>query len=576
MSARRARCGRLNLNGLSHFRLARAKAQCETYPARCPAIHADLARYPFGPAAVRPALAGAVEFARTDLYPPDDNFASFDLTSAGTDSGLDARIQAALDQTRPNPNAPSVAVLEPLFALVHQHPDLIWLKADMLRTAMRGGMRLPFDPRIYPPSDYVDFQPPRWLQPELELRTAQLAETGARQDPANAYFPLMAAALWFDLHREPAGWAALARAANCPHFNDYTLTEAQRRCEILERKGPLSWQRRWMVTEAILLPHLSPLHAMALFITYRAAQAREAGNNELAWQRYEAGLTLGRALRRDPNYYVQALVGDEIEDHVWLAALGREKHESMPKGEVQASAYHVGAAPGYAALIRTWDAPESVARKSRGDARNFLSLRFGGSTRCPFTPVPLSRLQEAYQGDWLACWFARLAWLGAILWLAGGLASRAGLKFPRSRAGWPASSSKKLPEPWAIRACTALAVAGILVAECGCLWIGAGDRLGAVWEIPEYPGIQRVQFAEMAFLNLVVAMWLMAPLLWWLPRVRRLVATTGGRGTAFSKMRGVRGSGGFGRNALWILGFVLAAFSALKFEPAADPVQDTL
>ena len=211
-------------------------------------------------------------------------------------------------------DAQSTARLAPLRALKLKFPEhRVTLSAHILRYASSYlGIHRDQEVETYNSGKPFPASTSKVTPPSAEYLAAydKDAKDGEEADPENAYFPLMRSVGYFAANRDSEGIAALLRAGQKPHMNDYTDDDANASWKAYEiAYGPQSAVTRACVSSALLFPHYARMRSVARLAVYEAAKAEEAGRKEEGFAIRHAMLHISSLLRTDSHSAIGTLVG---------------------------------------------------------------------------------------------------------------------------------------------------------------------------------------------------------------------------------------------------------------------------
>jgi hypothetical protein len=148
----------------------------------------------------------------------------------------------------------------------------------------------------------------------------QDAAEGERLDPDNGYFPAMASAALFALHRDAEALDALKRAAARPTWREYFDDEVRGRLRLIDAAfGAGSALARLGVACATLFPEYAMLRSTSRMAVVQAVRAEQAG-------RPEEGLAIRRCVQQigirmlDNSHIV---IGSLVGVAIWNVAMAR-------------------------------------------------------------------------------------------------------------------------------------------------------------------------------------------------------------------------------------------------------------
>lgn len=137
---------------------------------------------------------------------------------------------------------------------------------------------------------------------------------GMRQEPDNAFFPLMKSAVFFALEDEQSALSALHAAAQCTLYEDYATEEAAD----LNRMAAKAFGKQSVISDitqgaSVLFPHYAQLRG-AVRLAVVSAVELEAKNDKLAGLAIrEDILKVGHLMRSQSKLMIGSLVGSALQ-----------------------------------------------------------------------------------------------------------------------------------------------------------------------------------------------------------------------------------------------------------------------
>ncbi|MCX6361632.1 MAG: hypothetical protein NT029_17650, partial [Armatimonadetes bacterium] len=205
-----------------------------------------------------------------------------DLRQAAADRPNDVGVQVALALQEERSTDPAAdGRLAALRRLAARMPDAAAVRAAYIRVA--SGYRFPSRP------EEAEMEPDRGASSRPAAADAgerapfaeivEQARIGARLEPANGFFPAMAAAGLLQLGKDAAALQTLARAAGCPTWDDYAMGEVEGRLKLQGAafgRLPASYQAAALSSPAS--PHLARIRSATRVAVALAGSAEAAGN----------------------------------------------------------------------------------------------------------------------------------------------------------------------------------------------------------------------------------------------------------------------------------------------------------
>ena len=316
-------------------------------------------------------------------------------------------------------NERKLAALQTLKA---DYPDQPSLLAAILRTLSQDTVNLSGRHDQYelqPPTEGAPKEKPVVPIPPAALAVWEdAAQTGARLDPGNAFFPLMQAIGLFARHKDAEALAQIKLAGTLPRYNDYGRDEATGGWDLLEagQGGRAATLQRMSISAATLLPHDAVIRAAARLTTVQAMHLEQAGNTEEGFAVRQALLRCGARMRTDSTWIIGNLVGNTI------AGIAEARPGGAP-AIPRSVKYNARAAlrfKNYEAYLTQINHPEEIAwMEHENDAnKEVRSIANVGLSRGPSSIWNLVAL--------MALWGGGVALLGNMLWMVlfGAIASR--------------------------------------------------------------------------------------------------------------------------------------------------------
>jgi hypothetical protein len=391
---------------------------------------------------VQATVAGTTSLARREAV--DDQILARQ-EKAATEKSTDFPFQMALAMRKVSgaPGAMDMTgKVTALKGLEDRFPSEPALQAAILRELCRGTS--PLTNR----KDQDELEPPRKeterisratetpVNPVLQADWRHAAETGAKLDPDNAFFPMMQAIGLFAENRDAEALAAIRYAGTRARYDDYMRPVATGAWELAEagQNDQIPVISRTALSAAILLPQYAVLRAMARVTVVGAVHLELAGKAEEGFAVRQALARCGARMRTDSNWIIGNLVGTAIASIAQsrpggAPALSRDpKMPSEERTQLRLKQYedYLGRI-GHPEEI-AWVEHEVTARK---DLRSIVNKGLDKG------PASLASLMSI-----MGLWGAGIALLGNTLWMVlfGALAT--GLsRTERIRNGKPLSRS---------------------------------------------------------------------------------------------------------------------------------------
>lgn len=345
--------------------------------------------------------------------------------------------------------------------LARRFPHSNALRAARLIEACNGP--LPLESSALLKSYGITLSPDSAYLPRAQRQSAlQIARQGAASQPDNAFWPWMEAVLLFSLRRDDAAIQALARAARCSKFDDFTGATAARRRALLGRTRAVDATDEVAILWGVNVPHLAKMRAAARAAMWRADELQKRGDRAGALQIMADVQGAGAALARARTSTFQVLVGQAVQKIAWhslLKSAGRAKPtpnvlspaaapgieltpeqeaESQERRDAAFEYYYRDEAQKVAAYARELNQP-AIAQQTLAALPQFKS---SATTRAWFTQDPLfQRAARLTQLHALGAWLLILSLVGALLWLLAWAMTRRNVLAPslrRSGALWSA------------------------------------------------------------------------------------------------------------------------------------------
>ena len=326
----------------------------------------------------------------------------------------------------------SKSVFNRFAALSRQFPDSQIVRAQWLRDttrvmllieskALQASYNQPGS--VYPTENSMS-------QNQIE-RAIGAAQSGAKIEPDNAFWPWMEAILDFSLRRDDAALTALERAGNCARFDDKILETVRARIELMKRNQITDYEDQSHEAWAILLPHLSRIRSAARAALWQAHLAQKRGDGARALQIAGTVMRAARPLGRGPQISINRLVGQAIVSLSWLETLknagievSKPEPETVPWTGEDRNRYIrelEGKFAIYARQNRRADLAseaQGLAATAIGDSRLIAAMKDPAFDNLPQTQTRLGSYH------WASSWSLRLAFYGAIWWAIGFVVSR--------------------------------------------------------------------------------------------------------------------------------------------------------
>lgn len=316
-------------------------------------------------------------------------------------------------------------------------PEKLWVAGGTLRELFiwRGMHRS--EPRTE-----ISSAPSHLARPEiLRLSKAglQLARQSALRDLDNAYFPLCEAVCWMTLGKREQVFAAIARAGKCARFNDYLTSGPSRRLEIQNAQQSMVWEERWEALTRWEDQRSYAFEALALDLSVDGRAAFRGGRTAAAFRYFEAGLTVGRCLRKSTTHLEINESGHRVATQVWLNAVSRSRAKFRELDDYrwkrEARDYQIFQSHEYAAFARANNRPD-LAKQALLDLEDFFPAAIGGYGYDPHQPMDPAIALGAVRGSALMANLVSLSWVcaGVCAVLAGLVALSSNFPRPRPKA----------------------------------------------------------------------------------------------------------------------------------------------
>lgn len=321
-------------------------------------------------------------------------------------------------------------LLGELDALSRRFPRENWIRADRLRASMWASFPMEIEGETVSKTP-LSSSNPRWLSDaEIGLALSRAVE-GGKREPDNAFFPWMEAIFRFGLRQSDAAIAALARAAKCPRWNDYTGDETRRRVALYSLQHRLLWEQKVALWGAQLLPHFGPMRQAARAATWQGIVAMRRGDHARALQIFEVVMSASQPLQKSDGSFIGVLVGEAIEREVW-ERVAKETGAPMPRAWQERNSaalrpeYRLELAQIFASYARKHGredvAAQAVFDAGQGDSARMSQLTSGGLAA--FFGVGAREFRIAQLGAALGALLGFCAFVGAALWSVTAIGER--------------------------------------------------------------------------------------------------------------------------------------------------------
>ncbi|PQV65189.1 hypothetical protein B1R32_102198 [Abditibacterium utsteinense] len=337
---------------------------------------------------------------------------------------------------------------EPVFnrfaRLSRQFPDSQIVRAQWLRDTTRGSLLIePRELQATYNQPHTVYPTENWMSQTQIERAIGAAQSGAKIEPDNAFWPWMEAILDFSLRRDDAALSALEMAGRCARFDDKILETVRARIDLLKRAQTMDFDDQIHEAWAILLPHLARIRSASRAALWQAKLAQKRGDGARALQIAGIVMRAARPLSRDSQSYINRLVGQAIVNLAWKDALENAKvgvserdPETAPWTDENRNQYIREAGSKFVALARTngradlADEAQSLMTAALSDSRLIAAFKDPA-----FDNLPQAQTQLGLW-HWASSWALRLAFYSAMWWIIGFVASL-------GRKGLDASARRK-------------------------------------------------------------------------------------------------------------------------------------
>jgi hypothetical protein len=201
--------------------------------------------------------------------------------------------------------------VENLLPLVAQFPERKELHAHILRYACDSdkGLSVAFrEPESTKNTKLLakDQTPPY-------ARLLESAARGEQLDPENAYFPFMAAIVHCAQNQDNLAWSDLHRAAQKPHYEDYSYTQTIARWKANEKRfGGRNSLSDTATFASILLPHFATQRSFTRVVLGEVQQREQRGDTAGGVALRHDIAQMGAKMRVEGRTIISNLVGTAI------------------------------------------------------------------------------------------------------------------------------------------------------------------------------------------------------------------------------------------------------------------------
>ncbi len=275
--------------------------------------------------------------------------------------------------------------------------------------------------------------PPKsqWLGDEDFALASRIAQKAEAREPDNAFWPWMDAVFCFARRQNEAGIAGLERASKCARFDDYSAHVRRARMKWFQNQANPLWEEKLGLFFNTPFPPIEPMRNTVLAATLDATRARKSGDNARAARLETAILGACRVWQRSENDIV-------VRVSRYAARQSLEKLLEMPAPKPppltrNGSTPYIDPAIHLTQLTRAWAA--FARQNGRAEWSRNADFLIPGATPDAASeflhrdlwrefglPAPWGRIAVAAPP--LLMILAALCWVGASIWLIGGLATR--------------------------------------------------------------------------------------------------------------------------------------------------------
>lgn len=235
-------------------------------------------------------------------------------------------------------------------ALLHEHPDSLWLLTTRLRIAVQelkdgrvaGGFEhqaynsnstdwptvgiaraIPdnsFDGSDSPPPPSVPSRPtllrPRSIADQVQPAIA-LAERGRKLEPNNCFYDWVLTYFLFAAHRDADALAALEAGARKPYYDSHLQDEMRAAVAVGELGRPLAFEERRSIAATQYEQHYNKLMHLTWLVEWAGTLAERRGDHAQALRIYSAMTNIGARMQTVRTLPWEAIEGLMLQLSAW-------------------------------------------------------------------------------------------------------------------------------------------------------------------------------------------------------------------------------------------------------------------